>query len=244
MIYYKLENIKKSFNDNVIIENINIEIKKGEIIALVGKSGVGKTTLFDILAGFKEPTDGKIFLNGKNITKEKKHITYMMQKPLLLEHLTVFQNICMPLILEKIDKKVIEETATKMLKEFDLFQHKNKYPNELSGGMQQRVSFLRAYLKRVDLMLLDEPFSALDSITKHYINDWFKKILEKREKTVIFITHDIKEAILLSDKICILSGSPASINFSLEIDKDERNNPNFINSYKFNNYYYKVLENI
>ncbi|MDE6357888.1 MAG: ABC transporter ATP-binding protein, partial [Eubacteriales bacterium] len=211
MAYYRLENIKKAFKGNVIIKDINFEIEKGEIVAFVGKSGVGKTTLFDILAGFENATEGKIFLNEKDITNEKKYISYMMQKPLLLEHLTILQNICMPLILDKINKKQAEEIAINMLKKFELFEHKNKYPAELSGGMKQRVSFLRAYLKKGDIMLLDEPFSALDSITKHYIYNWFKNFIEKRENTIIFITHDIKEAIMLSDKVFVLNGAPSSI---------------------------------
>lgn len=244
MAYYRLENIKKAFKGNVIIKDINFEIEKGEIVAFVGKSGVGKTTLFDILAGFENATEGKIFLNEKDITNEKKYISYMMQKPLLLEHLTILQNICMPLILDKMRKKQAEEIAINMLKKFELFEHKNKYPAELSGGMKQRVSFLRAYLKKGDIMLLDEPFSALDSITKHYIYNWFKNFIEKRENTIIFITHDIKEAIMLSDKVFVLNGAPSSIVKYLIIDKEERNKKDFLISSKFNIYYNEILDNI
>ncbi|MDE6182205.1 MAG: ABC transporter ATP-binding protein [Eubacteriales bacterium] len=244
MAYYRLENIKKAFKENIIIENINFEIKKGEIVAFVGKSGVGKTTLFDILAGFENVTEGKIFLNEKDITNEKKYISYMMQKPLLLQHLTILQNICIPLKLDKVSKKKSEEIAINMLKKFELFEHKDKYPSELSGGMKQRVAFLRAYLKKGDIMLLDEPFSALDSITKHYIYNWFKNLIKKRENTIIFITHDIKEAIMLADKVFVLSGKPSSIVYSLNINEEEKNEENFLISPKFNSYYNQILEYI
>lgn len=244
MAYYKLENIKKSFENKIIIDKINFEIEKGEIVSFVGKSGVGKTTLFDILAGFENPTAGKIFLDEKDITNDKRNISYMMQKPLLLEHLTVLQNICLPFEFQKINKKEGKEIAINMLKQFELLEHKDKYPNELSGGMKQRVSFLRAYLKKGDIMLLDEPFSALDSITKHYIYNWFKKVIEKRENTIIFITHDIKEAIILSDKIFVLNGEPSSIVYSLNIDKEKRNKEDFLISNDFNLYYNNILKNI
>ena len=240
MTYYKLENIEKSFGNNKILENISFSLKKGEIISFVGKSGVGKTTLFDILAGFEKATKGKIFLNEIDITEKEKNISYMMQKSLLLEHLTVLQNICLPLTLQKINKKTAIEICENMLNKFELLEHKNKYPIELSGGMKQRVSFLRAYLKKADLMLLDEPFSALDSITKHYMYNWFKNVIEKRENTIIFITHDIKEALNLSDKIFVLSGKPAKIVYSLNIAEKCINE----NSELFNKYYNEILEYI
>lgn len=240
MTYYKLENIEKSFGNNKILENISFSLNKGDIISFVGKSGVGKTTLFDILAGFENPTNGKIFLNEKDITKEKKNISYMMQKSLLLEHLTVLQNVCLPLKLQKIDKKNAIKICEDILEKFELLEHKNKYPNQISGGMKQRLSFLRAYLKKADLMLLDEPFSALDSITKHYMHSWFESVIKKRENTIIFITHDIKEALKLSDKIFVLSGKPAKIVYSLDI----KNKSLIEDTDLFNKYYNEILEYI
>lgn len=232
MIYYKLENISKNFKELEILKNISFELKKGEIVSFVGKSGVGKTTLFDIIAGFESATSGKIFLNNNEITNLPKNISYMMQKPLLLENLTVLQNVSLPLILEKKSKKISLEISKNILEKFQLLEHKDKYPSQLSGGMKQRISFLRAYLKKSDIMLLDEPFSALDSITKHYIYDWFKNFIEKRENTIIFITHDIKEALLFSDKIFILAGKPASISYKFEInDKESLKNPSILNQY-------------
>lgn len=240
MIYYKLENIEKTFGNNKILKDISFSLKKGEIISFVGKSGVGKTTLFDILAGFEKPTKGKIFLNEIDITEKEKNISYMMQKSLLLEHLTVLQNVSLPLILEKMDKKTATQISENILNKFELLEHKNKYPRELSGGMKQRVSFLRAYLKKADLMLLDEPFSALDNITKHYMYNWFENVIKKRENTIIFITHDIREALKLSDKIFVLSGKPAKIVYSLNIEDKSL----IENSDLFNKYYSKILEYI
>lgn len=244
MEYYRLENISKNYEDEKIIDNINLDLKEGEINAFVGKSGVGKTTLFNILAGFENPSYGNIFLKGKNITNDKKNISYMTQKSLLLPHLTLIDNICLPFILQKINKKTAYDIVIPVLCEFNLLDYKDKYPSELSGGMKQRVSFLRAYMKKGDLMLLDEPFSSIDSITKHYVYSWFKNIVEKRESTIIFITHDIKEAILLSDKVYILSGKPSTIVFDIKIDETKRNKENFIVSDLFLDYYNSILNKL
>ncbi len=231
-MYYEVIDFKKVYKDKIVLENINFALKKGDIVSFVGKSGAGKTTLFNLLAGFEKPTEGKILLNKKDITNAKKNISYMMQKPLLLEHMTVLKNIELPLFLKKMDKQKIKDIITPLLKDFELNEHLNKYPNQLSGGLKQKVAFLRAYLKKGDIMLLDEPFSALDSITKHYIYIWIKEIIEKRENTIIFITHDINEAILLSDKIFVIN---KTIVYSLNIDKNKRNE-------KKEEYYNKIIK--
>ncbi len=235
MDYIRLENISKSYNNIKIIEDINFSLKKGEIVSFLGKSGVGKTTLFNILAGFEEADTGNIFLQNKDITDKKKNISYMTQKHLLLPYLNVLDNVCLSFKIKNIDKKTAYEKAIPILKKFGLEKHINKYPSELSGGMKQRVSFIRAYLKESDLMLFDEPFSALDSITKEDIYEWFKQVIKYEQKTTIFITHDINEAIYLSDKVYILAKKPANIVLALDIDnnvKDFRTSSQFLLYYK------------
>lgn len=235
MDYIRLENICKSYNNVTIIENINFSLEKGETVSFLGKSGVGKTTLFNILAGFEQADKGKIFLQDKDITKNKKNISYMTQKHLLIPYLNVLDNVCLSFKIKGVNKKIAYEKAIPMLEKFGLEKHINKYPSELSGGMKQRVAFIRAYLKDSDLMLFDEPFSALDSITKESVYKWFKKMIKYEEKTTIFITHDINEAIYLSDKIYILAKKPANIVLSLKIDnsiEEFRTSSQFLIYYK------------
>lgn len=239
MDYIRLENICKSYDNIEIIKNISFSLKKGEIISFLGKSGVGKTTLFNILAGFEKADDGKIFLQGEDITNKKKNISYMTQKHLLLPYLNVLDNVCLSFKINGVDKKISYEKAIPILEKFGLSKHIKKYPNELSGGMKQRVAFIRAYLKQSDLMLFDEPFSALDSITKESIYEWFKEMVKYNQKTTIFITHDINEAIYLSDKIYILAKKPANIVLSLNIDN---NVENFRTSNGFLSYYKQITD--
>lgn len=239
MDYIRLENISKSYNNIKIIEDINLSIKKGQIVSFLGKSGVGKTTLFNILAGFEQVDKGKIFLKNKDITTDKKNISYMTQKHLLLPYLNVLDNVCLYYKIKGIDKKVAYKKAIPILEKFGLEKHIKKYPSELSGGMKQRVSFIRAYLKESDLMLFDEPFSALDSITKENIYEWFKNVIKYEEKTTIFITHDINEAIYLSDKVYVLAKKPANIVLSLKINS---NIENFRTSSEFMLYYKEIKQ--
>ena len=239
MDYIRLENICKSYDDVKIIENINFSLKKGETVSFLGKSGVGKTTLFNILAGFEQPDKGKIFLKNKDITKDKKNISYMTQKHLLIPYLNVLDNVCLSFKIKGINKKIAYEKAIPILKKFGLEKHMNKYPAEISGGMKQRVSFIRAYLKESDLMLFDEPFSALDSITKESVYKWFKEMIKYEQKTTIFITHDINEAIYLSDKVYILAKRPADIVLSLKIDNKTEE---FRTSEQFLLYYKQIID--
>ncbi len=239
MDYIRLENICKSYDNIEIIKNISFSLKKGEIISFLGKSGVGKTTLFNILAGFEKADKGKIFLQEEDITIKKKNISYMTQKHLLLPYLNVLDNVCLSFKIKGVDKKISYENAIPILEKFGLLKHMKKYPNELSGGMKQRVAFIRAYLKQSDLMLFDEPFSALDSITKESVYEWFKEMVKYKQKTTIFITHDINEAIYLSDKIYILAKKPANIVLSLNIDN---NVENFRTSNEFLSYYKRITD--
>ena len=163
----------------------------------------------------------------------------MTQKHLLLPYLNVLDNVCLYYKIKGIDKKIAYEKAIPILEKFGLQKHIKKYPSELSGGMKQRVSFIRAYLKESDLMLFDEPFSALDSITKEGIYEWFKNVIKCEEKTTIFITHDINEAIYLSDNIYVLAKKPANIVLSLKINN---NIENFRTSNEFMLYYKEIKQ--
>jgi len=215
----KIKNIKKAYNSKSIIDGVNLEIKKGELVSLLGVSGVGKTTLFNIIAGVLKPDSGQVIFKGKNITNQSGHISYMLQKDLLLDHKNIVDNVSLPLVIRGMDKKNARKEALRHFKTFGLNSTENKYPKALSGGMRQRAALLRTYLFSEDLALLDEPFSALDTITKSEIHSWYLNIMEEIKLTTIFITHDIDEAILLSDRIYVMTGSPGTIKYEIIIEE-------------------------
>ena len=200
MDYLRLENISKEYDNVEIIKNINFSLKKGEIVSFLGKSGVGKTTLFNILAGFEEANTGKIYFEGKDITNEKKNISYMAQKHLLLPYLNVLDNVCLSFKINNISKKATYEKVIPILKRFGLYEHKDKYPSEISGGMKQRVSFIRAYLKESDIMLFDEPTSALDPEMVCEVLDVMKE-LAAEGMTMVVVTHEMGFAHDVADRV-------------------------------------------
>lgn len=216
----RTENINKSFDGRQVLKDINIKLNKGELISLIGVSGSGKTTLFNIIAGLLKPDSGDVFLKGEKITGEVGRVSYMLQKNLLLHYMTVIDNVALPLVLRGENKKEAREKVKGLFKEFGLEGTENKFPHELSGGMAQRVALLRTYVFSNEVALLDEPFSALDAITKSQIHKWYKKIIHEMEISTIFITHDIEEAIKLSDRIYVLGKDPGMIIDEIEIDED------------------------
>ncbi|MDO4711487.1 MAG: ABC transporter ATP-binding protein [Peptostreptococcaceae bacterium] len=211
MAYLELKNITKSYNDDLTLKNIGLSIERGEFASLIGPSGVGKTTLFNILSGLELPDRGEILLDGADITGKTGAFSYMQQKDLLLPFYTMLDNICLPLRLKGMNRRDAHERAKAHLDEFGLGGSEEKYPAQLSGGMRQRGALLRAYLYSEKLMLLDEPFSALDSITKSNLHQWYREVSAKHDTTTFFITHDIDEALVLSDKIYVMTGPPGEI---------------------------------
>lgn len=221
MSVLSIKNLSFNYPNNYILKDINIHVDKGEIVSILGGSGVGKTTLFNVIAGINNLQTGEITIQGDKNFKGK--VSYMLQKDLLLEHKTVIQNIILPLLIKKVGKKEAEEEAIKNLKLFNLYEYKDKYPSELSGGMRQRVALLRTYMFKEELFLLDEPFSALDAITKISLHSWYLEISKKLELTTLLITHDIDEAIELSDRIYIIKNKPGEIVSEIKIVLDNEN---------------------
>ena len=204
--------VSKAFGDKKVLENVNISLNKGEIVSLLGVSGVGKTTLFHILSGLSCPDEGKVFFNGeKDITGVPGSVSYMLQKDLLLPYKKVADNVAMPLILNGMKRKDAVAKVNDLFDEFGIEGTQGMYPVELSGGMRQRAALLRTYVASKGVALLDEPFSALDTITKKMIHKWFLDVMGKIDLSVFFITHDIDEAITLSDRIYVLGGSPGQV---------------------------------
>ena len=218
-IILKVENVDKSFDKKKVLEDIDIYLNKGELISLVGVSGSGKTTLFNIIAGLLKPDKGKVFLKGQDITGISGKVSYMLQKDLLLPYMSIIDNVGLPLVLKGKNKKEAREEVKKFFKDFGLEGTENFYPSELSGGMAQRAALLRTYVFSNEVALLDEPFSALDAITKSSIHKWYKNIIKDIGLSTIFITHDIEEAIKLSNRIYILGKNPGKIIEELKIEE-------------------------
>ena len=215
----EIKNITGGYNGKKVIENISFSVNTGEIISIIGPSGTGKTTLFNIIAGLLKPlNEGKIYLNEKDITGKRGYVGYMLQKDLLLPFKTVLENITLPLIIKGIKKDEANQMALNKLKAFSLLEKANAYPKELSGGMKQRAALLRTYFFSNEAVLLDEPFSALDSITRESVHKWYLNVIKELNLTTVLITHDIDEAILLSDRVLILKGAPATISYEKKIN--------------------------
>ncbi len=238
----RTENLTKSFDGRVIIKDINIELNKGEIVSLIGVSGSGKTTIFNLLSGLLMPDTGNVYLDDEDITGKPGKISYMLQKDLLLPHKRIIDNASLGLVVKGMKKSKARESADGYFGDFGLDGTQNMYPAELSGGMRQRVAFLRTYLAAEGVALLDEPFSALDTITKSQMHNWYMDIMSKIEMSTIFITHDIEEAIYLSDRIYILGGTPGAIKKEIAIDREKPRNEEFILSNEFLEYKRQIKE--
>ena len=211
-----IKNLSYSFGSNPILKDINIHVNENEMVAIVGSSGVGKSTLFNLIAGVLKKQVGKITINGSEDYIGK--VAYMLQKDLLFEHKTIIDNVILPLIIGKVDKKEALEEGNKILKQFNLDKYANKYPQQLSGGMRQRVALIRTYMFKRNIFLLDEAFSALDAITKKELHKWYLDLKKEFNLTTLLITHDIEEAVFLSDRIYILGNKPGEIIGEIEIE--------------------------
>ena len=217
----EIKNLSYSFGDNHILKDINIYVKENEMVAIVGSSGVGKSTLFNLIAGVLKKQSGEISINDSDDYVGK--VAYMLQKDLLFEHKTIINNVILPLIIAKVDKKIALEEGRKILKQFNLEKYADKYPKQLSGGMRQRVALIRTYMFKRNIFLLDEAFSALDAITKKELHKWYLNLKKEFNLTTLLITHDIEEAIFLSDRIYILANKPGEIikEIKIEINPNE-----------------------
>ncbi len=191
-----------------VLDNISLHVKKGEFVAVLGPSGSGKSTILKIAAGLLKPDQGQVIINGLDITGQPHLVGYMPQQDLLFPWKTLRQNAALPLLAAKSDKKEAYARVDEMLPVFGLQGFANYYPHQLSGGMRQRAALMRTMLIESNLMLLDEPFAALDALTRESMQDWLLKIWERFKRSVLFVTHSIDEAIYLSDRIYVISEQP------------------------------------
>lgn len=241
---HKLEtrNITMKFGEETIIRDISISVDQGELVSLLGVSGSGKTTLFNCISGIYRPTEGRVILDGEDITGTTGHISYMLQKDLLLPYKTIEDNVGLPLMIRGASKQEARRQASEHFEEFGLAGTQKKYPAQLSGGMRQRAALLRTYMFSHNVALLDEPFSALDTITKGRIHRWYLDVMDKINLTTVFITHDINEAILLSDRIYIMTGKPGEIRSEIRVETPRSQRQGYDLSDEFMKYKRRIME--
>ncbi|KNF08161.1 ABC-type nitrate/sulfonate/bicarbonate transport system, ATPase component [Gottschalkia purinilytica] len=218
----EIKNIGMSYHtldgETLALKDISLDINHGEVIVMVGPSGCGKSTLLSIISGLIKPSKGSVYINGKEVTEPGKNIGYMFQRDNLFEWRTIIDNILIGL---EIQNKLNNETLNfveKLIDTYGLSEFKYHYPRQLSGGMRQRVALIRTLAVQPDLLLLDEPFSALDYHTRLNIADEVSTILKKEGKTALMITHDISEAISMANRVVILSSRPATVKEIVDIE--------------------------
>lgn len=244
MTILRTENITKSYNDKTVIEDINIHLKEGELVSLLGVSGSGKTTLFNIISGLIMPDEGSVQLSDRDITGRPGSVAYMLQKDMLLPHKKIIDNVSLPLLLKGIPRKDARAHADKLFEEFGLEGTQYKYPNQLSGGMKQRAALLRTYMASDGVVLLDEPFNALDTLTKSAMHKWYLQVMEHISLSTLFITHDIDEAILLSDRIYVMSGAPGKIVDEIAIEEKRPRRDDFNLTPEFLEYKRRIISKL
>lgn len=241
MAELKVTDVMVAYGENKIIEQVSLDLHEGELISLLGASGGGKTTLFNAIAGLQKVEQGTVELNGEDITGEAGHVSYMLQKDLLLPYRTVEDNVALPLLLKGEKRAKARSMVGEYFAEFGLEGTQKKYPHQLSGGMRQRAALLRTYMFSKEVALLDEPFSALDTLTKSEMHKWYLGVMEKIHMSTLFITHDIDEAILLSDRIYLLTGKPGTITAEIVIQEPKPRRADFNLTEEFLEYKKKIL---
>lgn len=231
----KVENINKTYQaqngEIVALKDISFEVKEGEYVSIIGPSGCGKSTLLSIIAGLEQKTSGQISIDKK--------IGYMLQKDNLLEWRTILNNVLFGLEVQKAKTKENKEYVLELLKKYGLYEFKDKYPNQLSGGMRQRVALIRTLAIKPKILLLDEAFSALDYQTRLMVTNDIYQILKNEKITAIMVTHDISEAISMSDRVIVLTERPATVKniHTIDFEMENRTPLNCRESPKFSKYF-------
>ncbi len=237
-----LNNIGQMYDGKKVLSDISFDVNESEFITLIGPSGCGKSTIFKIITGLEKNYTGNVVIDGIDIEKYPGKLAYMPQNDLLLDWRTLYKNAVLPMEIEKTDKKIIDERIKKLLPEFKLSGEEGKYPYELSGGMKKRAALLRTFLVDSDIMLLDEPFGALDAITRSEMQEFLLEVCEKHKHTVLFITHDIDEAVYLSDRIIVLGKNPAEIKGEIKIKISKPRNTNVLLESEFLEYKKRIMD--
>jgi len=246
----KIDNVSKIYqakNGEVLaIKDINFSVKEGEFVSIIGPSGCGKSTLLSIIAGLEEKSSGKLYIDGEEALGRNNKIGYMLQKDSLLEWRTIYKNVIFGLEIKKIKTPENEAYAEELLKKYHLYEFKDKYPSQLSGGMRQRAALIRTLATRPKILLLDEAFSALDYQTRIAVTKDIYSILKNEEVTVLMVTHDISESISMSDRVVVLTGRPATVKtiYNVEFDMENKDPLSVRESPKFSNYFDSIWKEL
>lgn len=231
MVENEFRNVGKSFPDpktgamRAAVSNISLSIKKGEVVSIIGPSGCGKSTLLNMGSGLYAPTTGEVYVAGKRVTKPVREVAFMLQKDLLMQWRTIEDNVALGLEIAGVPKAQRLKVANQLLHKCHLKGYEKNYPHQLSGGMRQRAALARTLAVDPQVMLLDEPFSALDAQTKMILQQDLAQSLAENGKTALFITHDLVEAIALSDRLLVMSERPGTIIEEIVVDLPLRDNP-------------------
>ncbi|MCF0126586.1 MAG: ABC transporter ATP-binding protein [Clostridia bacterium] len=223
----EVKNISKKYQNKegevVAIDGINFSVKKGEFLSIIGPSGCGKSTLLSIIAGLEDKTTGEIYIEQEKVEGVSQKVGYMLQRDCLLEWRNILNNTMFGLEVKGIKDKINKEYVETLLKKYNLYEFKDKYPSELSGGMRQRVALIRTLAVKPKILLLDEAFSALDYQTRIMVTEDIYSILREEGITAIIVTHDISEAISMSDRVLVLSKRPGKVKNIYKIDFETEN---------------------
>jgi len=242
-IILEAKNISKTYQNKqgeiLAIQNVSFRIKEGEFVSIIGPSGCGKSTLFSVIAGLEEKTEGEIYIENKKVEEISPKIGYMLQRDCLLEWRTILENSMFGLEVKGKKDKVNKKEVEQLLKKYGLYEFKDKYPSELSGGMRQRVALIRTLATKPKILLLDEAFSALDYQTRIMVTNDIYHILKEEGITTIMITHDISEAISMSGTVLVLSKRPGTIKniHKIDFEMENRTPINCRESPKFSKYF-------
>lgn len=216
----ELDGVSQTFGETVALSPFDLEVERGSFVSVVGPSGCGKSTLFNIVSGLLQPTTGSISLEGRDITHSAGHVGYMLQKDLLVPWRTVLGNITLGAALTRRVERADKDQAVQFATRYGLGSYLHHYPGSLSGGMRQRVALMRTLALNHSLLLLDEPFGALDAQTRFEMQSWLLEVWRDTQRTVLFITHDVDEAIFLSDRVLVMSPRPGRVVDDIAISLD------------------------
>jgi ABC-type nitrate/sulfonate/bicarbonate transport system ATPase subunit len=216
-----------------VLAGVDLAARPGEFISIIGPSGCGKSTMFNIMAGLDRPSRGEILVDGDPVTGHTEKFAYMPQKDLLFPWRRVIDNTTLGLEVQGVSKKEARARATPLFERFGIAGFERSYPWQLSGGMRQRAALLRTVVQGRDVLLLDEPFGALDSLTRTEMQEWLAGVWEQFRWTVVLITHDIREAVFLSDRVYVLTARPASVRLELDVDLPRPRQPGIVTSKEF-----------
>ena len=220
MLEFRNVTFKYDEDEEPMMRDLSFSVGDGEFVSVIGASGCGKSTIFRLINGLEKPQSGEILVNGKPIETQKNYSSFMPQKDLLLPWRTIEKNVCLPMEIMKVPADKQKKACKEALEQVGLSGYADKYPKDLSGGMKQRVAFARTLLAGADMLLLDEPFSALDYLTRVDMQEWLLSQWQNSGKSIIFITHDVEEAVFLSKRIFVIQDRPFSSMESVEIPMD------------------------